>query len=115
MPRVLILEPYPEVRQLLEHIVAGLGFDPVLLDGAAPETIADIDVLLLEPGFPGGVELATKFLAANPRLRILVVSIFPPTPEVTALSPVAYVVKPFALAELQRHIREAVALAAVVA
>jgi len=115
MARVLILEPYPEVRQLLERIVAGLGFDPILLDGAEPETIQEIDVLLLEPGFPGGVELAKRFLAANPRLPILVVSIFPPTPEVTELSPVAYVVKPFALAALQRHIRDAVALAAVAA
>ena len=61
----------------------------------------------------GGVELATKLRETNPGLPILVVSIYPPTPEVTALAPAAYLVKPFALAELQSRIQEAVALAAV--
>ena len=115
MARVLVVEPYPEIRQLLQHIVAGLGFEPVLPDHAAPETLEAIDVLLLEPGLPGGVELATRLREANLGLPILVVSIYPPTPEVTALAPVAYLVKPFALAELQHRIREAVALAEVTA
>ena len=115
MARILVAEPYPEIRQLLEHIVAGLGFEPVVPNSAAPETLEEIDVLLLEPGLPGGVELATKLREANPALPILIVSIYPPTPEVTALAPAAFLLKPFALAELQSRIQEAVALAGITA
>jgi len=112
MPRILVCEPYPEIRELLAHIVGGLGFEPVLYrDGDAVPP--DVGVLLLEPALSGGVELAREIRARNPACPIICVSIYPPTPETSALAPFAYLMKPFALAELQRTLQEAVALAAI--
>ena len=113
MTRVLIGEPYPEIRELLAHIVGGLGFEPVLHrdgDDVSPE---DVDVMLLEPALPGGLEVARKLRARNPGLPIVCLSIYPPTDETSALAPFAYLLKPFALLELQRTLREAGAHAAI--
>ena len=111
--RVLVGEPYPEIRVLLAHIVAGIGFEPVLYGDGDPELLDDIDVFLLEPALPGGLEVARKLRAQNPGLPIVFVSIYPPTEETSALSPLAYLMKPFALAELQRTLNEAAARASV--
>jgi len=113
MTRVLVGEPYPEIRELLTHIISGLGFEPVLYRDRDTATLDDVEVLLLEPALPGGLELAHKLRAGNPGLPIVCLSIYPPTEETSALSPFAYLLKPFALAELQRTLHEAVAHAQV--
>lgn len=112
MARILVLEPYPEIRDLLSHVIAGLGYEPVLHSGAR-EAPPDVDVLLLEPGYPSGLDIARELRRRSPQLPIVCLSIYPPTPEVAALDPVAYIVKPFALTTLQRALEDAVARAEV--
>jgi len=113
MTRVLVADPYPEIRELLAHVVSGVGYEPVAYRGEEAETLDDVDILLLEPALPGGLELARSLRARDPGLPIVCLSIYPPTPETSALSPLAYLLKPFALAELQRTLRDAGARAQV--
>jgi CheY-like chemotaxis protein len=113
MPRILIGEPYPEIRELLAHVVTSLGFEPVYVDSASPGPPPDVDVLLLEPALPDGVELARALRRSTPELPIVCVSIYPPSAELGALAPVAYLVKPFALTALQSALEAAVAQASV--
>ena len=115
MARILVGDPYPEIRQLLAHIVSAAGFEPVLYDGESPEAVGHVDVLLLEPGLPAALEVARALRARNPTLPIVFVSIYPPTLETAELAPLAYLVKPFALATLQRTLVDAVARASVLA
>jgi CheY-like chemotaxis protein len=94
MARVLIAEPSADVRALLERAVRRLGHEPVVhgrrsLDGAGA------DVLLLEPAFNGGLELARTLRRDQPELAIVICSIFPPSAELQDLAPAAYVLKPF--------------------
>jgi len=95
MARVLIAEPSADVRALLERAVRRLGHEPVVHQRQADERRADADVLLLEPAFNGGVELARTLREDRPRLAIVICSIFPPTEELQDLAPAAYVLKPF--------------------
>lgn len=95
MARVLIAEPSADVRALLERAVRRLGHEPVVHLRHADERDADADVLLLEPAFNGGVELARTLREDRPRLAIVICSIFPPTEELQDLAPAAYVLKPF--------------------
>jgi len=113
MPRILIAEPYPEIRELLTHVVTNLGFEPVLVDAPGQEQLPETDVLLLEPALPGGVELAQSLRKARPDLPIVCVSIYPATAEIAALAPVAYLLKPFALTALQTALEHAVERASI--
>jgi CheY-like chemotaxis protein len=115
MPRILIAEPYPEIRELLTHVVTNLGFEPVLADARGQDELPDADVMLLEPALPGGIALAQSLRAARPELPIVCVSIYPTTAEVIDLSPVAYLLKPFALAALQTALEHAVERASIAA
>jgi CheY-like chemotaxis protein len=112
MPRILIAEPYPEIRELLTHVVTNLGFEPVLMD-AGQEQLPETDVMLLEPALPGGVELAQSLRKARPDLPIVCVSIYPATAEIVALAPLAYLLKPFALTALQTALEHAVERASI--
>ena len=108
MQRILIGEPSLEIHELLERVVSGLGLEAVPVDGRDASSLPKVDALLLEPGLPGGVELAQRLRERTPGLPIVCVSIYPASPEVIALEPVAYLVKPFALLALQAAIGEAV-------
>ena len=109
MARVLIAEPSADVRALLERAVRRLGHEPVVHQRQADERRADADVLLLEPAFNGGVELARTLREDRPRLAIVICSIFPPSPELSELSPVAHVLKPFQRDALEHALTAAVA------
>jgi CheY-like chemotaxis protein len=113
MPRVLIAEPYPEIRELLTHVVTNLGFEPMHVDAPGHEQLLETDVMLLEPALPGGVELAQTLRKARPDLPIVCVSIYPATAEIVALAPVAYLLKPFALTALQTALEHAVERASI--
>lgn len=96
MARVLIAEPSADVRALLERAVLRLGHVPVMHERrAADGDGADADVLLLEPAFNGGMELARTLRRDRPELAIVICSIFPPSEELQDLAPAAYVLKPF--------------------
>jgi DNA-binding response OmpR family regulator len=112
--RVLIGEPFPEVRVLLERAVSRLGHEPVPhhagwdTEGELP----DVDVLVLEPAFEDGVALARALRRAKPDLPVICACSSAPDESVQELEPVAYLAKPFALSELERALKEAVRRAA---
>ena len=107
MAQILIAEPYPEVRDLLVRIMHRLGHNPVCANGSRPDA-AEFDLLLLEPSFPGGAELARELREGRPDLPIVCVSIYPPSDEVAALEPAAYLQKPFGLAQLEDAVTAAI-------
>jgi CheY-like chemotaxis protein len=101
--RVLICEPHPEVRELLSRIVLRLGHEPVLEDAE----LAPVDVILLEPSHAPSVERAQAFRAVNRDTPIVCASIELPDAGSRRLAPIAYLVKPFALPDLQHAISRA--------
>ena len=79
----------------------------------SPATDADaIDLLLVEPGWPEGIDLARRMRDARPDLPIVCLSIYPRELE-RLLFPAAYLVKPFSVAELQGALRNALAAGTV--
>ncbi len=107
MARVLIAEPTPEIRLLLERAVERLGHGLVPHERAgAPEEV-DADILLLEPALTGGVELARALRERRPDAAIVVCSIYPPTAETLALEPAALLEKPFTREALDRALMAA--------
>jgi CheY-like chemotaxis protein len=108
MARILIVEPHPEVRDLLVRIVRRLGHEDVgLEDGSVGD--AAIDAALLEPAATGGFELALTLSERG--VPVVCVSICPESGELRALEPVGYLLKPFALDELERALLTAIAKA----
>ena len=103
MARILIVEPHPEVRDLLVRIVSRLGHEPVVHDGAAE--LDDLDVVLLEPVHWDGIEIA-RSAQRRSGARVVCVSISPPSEETLALGS-AYLLKPFSLADLERALLSA--------
>jgi hypothetical protein len=101
--RVLICEPHPEVRELLSRIVVRLGHEPVLEDAE----LAPVDAILLEPSHGPSVERAQAFRAVNGDTPIVCASIELPDAGSRRLAPIAYLVKPFALPDLQHAIARA--------
>jgi CheY-like chemotaxis protein len=101
MATILIHEPHPEVRDLLERIVRRLGHEPRIDGTAADVDTSRVDVVLVEPAGHGAVERA-RSVAEETGAALVCVSIYPPSDEVLALNPVAYLIKPFSLIELER-------------
>ena len=112
MGRILIGEPHPEIRELLIHVVDGLGFESVPMSqvGGAPD-FDQIDALLLEPGDRESKMVASRLRAKDPDLPIVCVSIYPPhADDLHQLDPVAYLVKPFSITALQSALVDAAAV-----
>jgi hypothetical protein len=101
--RVLICEPHPEVRELLRRVVVRLGHEPLLDDAA----LDGVDAIVLEPAHAPSVERARAFRGANGDTPIVCTSIELPDAGSRRLNPVAYLVKPFALPDLEHAIRGA--------
>lgn len=108
MARVLIAEPSADVRALLERAVRRLGHEPVVHERRADGEPTEADVLLLEPAFNGGMELARALRRERPRLAIVICSIFPPSEELQELGPAAYVLKPFQRDTLEDALKHAI-------
>lgn len=111
MARVLIAEPSADVRALLERSIVRLGHEPIVHGQRAAATSEAADVLLLEPAFNGGLELARLMRERHPGLPIVICSIFPPSPQLQRLDPVAHVLKPFQRDALEDALAAAVAAA----
>jgi CheY-like chemotaxis protein len=111
MARVLVAEPSADVRALLERSIVRLGHEPVVHDRRNGDAADEIDVLLLEPAFNGGLELAHTLRDLRPGLPIVICSIFPPSPRLQELEPVAHVLKPFQRDALEQALATAVASA----
>jgi hypothetical protein len=106
----MICEPHGEVRALLGHVVARLGFEPVYADARSGGALvdADVDVLLIEPADPSALSTARALRLRRRELPIICASIYPDSPGTEALRPLAYLMKPFALVELERALLAAV-------
>jgi len=109
MARILIAEPHADVRALLEIVVARLGHEPVRYDGLAPD-LREVDAAVIEPGEGIGLELSRRLRGRD--VPVVVASIFPPSAELLALEPVAYLIKPFPLYALERALASALEPAA---
>ena len=107
MARVLISEPHPDCRALLELVVQRVGHDPVdpgeLVDGD------DLGLMILEPASAEGLEIANRLRCRLEGLPIICTSIGPPSAATETLQPAAYLVKPFRLAELEAAMHAALA------
>jgi CheY-like chemotaxis protein len=101
--RVLICEPDPEVRELLSRIVVRLGHQPVVEDAE----LAPVDAILLEPAHAPSVERAQAFRATNGATPVVCTSIELPDAGSRRLGPVAFLVKPFALPDLEAALKRA--------
>jgi CheY-like chemotaxis protein len=106
MATILISEPHLEVRELLARVIEAMGAEPLVEE---PSSAHELDLLLIEPGSEAALELARRLRAERPNLPIVCVSIYPPQLESDLLSPAAYLVKPFSVAELQGVLRNALA------
>jgi DNA-binding response OmpR family regulator len=105
MARILIHEPHPDVRVLLEAVVRRAGHEPVgrgeLTSDETPE------LMILEPASADGLAAAAKLRRRLEDLPIICASIEPPNIATRALEPVAYLLKPFRLGELESAIADA--------
>jgi CheY-like chemotaxis protein len=107
MARILISEPHPDVRVLLEAVVRRTGHEPV---GHGELTVDDTpELMILEPAFADGLAAAARLRRRLEGLPIICASIEPPSSETTALGPVAHLVKPFRLTDLAAAISAALA------
>jgi hypothetical protein len=98
LAKVLICEPHPEVRELLGRIVVRLGHEPLHDDAE----LAAVDAIVLEPAHAASVERAQAFRAVNGHTPIVCASIELPDAGSRRLAPIAYLVKPFALPDLEQ-------------
>jgi hypothetical protein len=100
--RILIHEPHPDVRVLLEAVVRRAGHEPV---GHGELTIDDtLELMILEPASADGLAAAAKLRRRLEGLPIICTSIEPPSALTKALAPVAHLIKPFRLDELDAAI-----------
>jgi hypothetical protein len=102
--RVLICEPHGDTGDLLEIVVRRLGHEPVRFDGRVEEG-HDVAAAVVEPATPGALVVAERLRRDGVALVFL--SILPAEPAALDLHPVAYLLKPFALHDLERALAEA--------
>jgi CheY-like chemotaxis protein len=102
---ILIVDPDPANRSLLELLVLRLGHRPIgqreLSEGEEP------DLMLLEPASRPGLRLAHRLRKQLMRLPILCVSIEPPSEETSDLDVFDYVMKPFRRSTLELALERA--------
>jgi DNA-binding response OmpR family regulator len=106
--RILILEPDPEIRELLRRVVTRLGHD-ALAPAAVPARVpGGLRAIVLEPYWVPALELARTLRKRDRELPLVFESLEPTSPASGELRPLRYLVKPFGLRELEESI-EAVA------
>jgi len=102
MAVILIVDPDPSNRSLLELLAVRLGHSTIgpqeWVRGEEP------DLVVLEPESRPGVRLARGIRRRFPTVPILCVSIDGPTPETRKLDPIGHLMKPFRRSELERAI-----------
>jgi hypothetical protein len=101
---VLVLEPDPEVRELIRLVATRLGIEAVT---EVPTPAVSVDAVVLEPESFRSLLTAQVLRERFPALPIICASIAPPGPKLEELSPVAYLQKPFLLHELQQALTRA--------
>ena len=108
--RILFCEPQPEVRELLRHVVERLGHEAVFPQERADDACRSgaVDIVLLEPADPEARSAAESVLRRDRTIPVVCASIDPDSRRAAGLRPLAYVVKPFGLSELERALTAAV-------
>ena len=110
MATILIMDPDPATRSLLEVLVLRLGHRPIgqweLAEDETP------DLMLLEPASRAGMRHALRLRSQSPEMPILCVSIDPSCPEVRELGIAEHVMKPFRRSQLERALESALIPAA---
>jgi CheY-like chemotaxis protein len=109
MRRVLVLEPYEGIRAVIESVVRLLGHEPVAVTaGASLAEVGPVHAAVIEPAAPAAPKLLQELLDADPQFPIIYVSIVAGgEPEMLAVEPVAYLVKPFAVSDLSAALERA--------
>lgn len=100
-------EPNEEIRTLLAHVIKRLGYEPVFPDEDGRSPVA-VDVLIVEPGDPVALAAAQIVRLEQEQVPVVVASILPPTAHMLRLRPVAHLVKPFSLGDLEAALAAAV-------
>jgi CheY-like chemotaxis protein len=102
---ILIVDPDPATRSLLELLCVRLGHTPIgpreWVEGEEP------DLLLLEPASRPGVRLARGVRRRFPQLPVLCVSIDNPSEETRQLGAIGHVMKPFRRTQLEHALEQA--------
>jgi hypothetical protein len=101
--RVLIAEPDPDVRELLELTVARLGYRPVDIGECD-----DAHAVLLEPGSEVGHSLLTRLGDEAP--PVICLSIYPRELGLEPPQSVAYLMKPATTADIAEVLRDVFAV-----
>ena len=104
--RILICEPQSEVRALLAY-VERLGHEPVFPADPKGNDLPSADIILLEPADPDARATAEALLWGSGGIPVVCTSIYPDFGQAGS-RPLAYLVKPFGLAELERALTAAV-------
>lgn len=104
--RILIIEPDEEVRGLISWVVRRLELEPLEYDRFGD--VPDVAAVLVEPAAAGAIEAARAVREAT-GAGVVCVSIQPPDAETAVLEPVAHLLKPFPLLELERALLSALA------
>ena len=105
MATILIVDPDPATRSLLELLCHRLGHATIgpreWVGGEEP------DLVLLEPASRPGLRLARGVRRRFPQLPILCVSIDGPSDDSRALGTAGHVMKPFRRSQLERALEAA--------
>jgi hypothetical protein len=102
--RVLICEPYGDIGDLMDIVVRRLGHEPVRFDGRV-EDGHDFAAAVIEPATPGALVVAERLRRDG--VALVFASILPAEASALDLHPVAYLVKPFALHDLEQALADA--------
>src|ERR1700730_28205 len=105
--RILTSEPHPDLRVLIEAVVRRTGNEPVGHGELIGEDVPA--AMILEPASVGGLAAAARLRRQLEDLPIICASIYPRSKESRALAPVAHLIKPFRLRELEAAIVSALA------
>lgn len=106
MASVLLLEPPGDVRELVLWTIQRLGHS-VHVDVV---DVSELSAVILEPAVATAVATTRALVTQRPGLPVICTSIEPPHP-IPGLQPVAYLVKPFALASLEDVLESALSAA----
>jgi DNA-binding response OmpR family regulator len=105
MASVLITDPDPETRKLLEVLVLHLGHRPLapadLVAGEEP------GLVLLEPASEAALDQIRVLRNRSMQVPIVCVTTLSTSSEANALRPAAYLIKPFTRSELERALQAA--------
>lgn len=108
MARVLIVEPEPDLLLLVQEAVRELGHEALLFDES--DAGVSVDVLLVA-AHAGMAALVCRLRRAHAGLPVICAGTLPPGREARALAPVAYLIKPYTLGDLDRALVKAITTA----